>query len=256
MPVTKGQGNPDWTWEETLLALELLYRHDGRAIAPTHPEAVQLSEELRAARIHSEESRKESFRNPDGVGLKLQNLMSAIDPTRRISSTRTDRAVVEEYPRSRTAELREACRAVRLAMDKDASADEFDDDETFIEGTHVTARHRKRDRRLRHRLIQSRIKDGLKCEICDFTPPAVGEELRTSFFEAHHDKPLADAEGERGTKVADMSLLCARCHRFLHRLIARKRRWVGVEEARSTYAAAVTSRGGLLPEGNRTLQRN
>lgn len=238
MPVTSGQGNPDWTREETLLALELLYRHDGKAIHKNHPDVLGLSNKLRSAVIHKEKSRKENFRNPDGVALKLQNLMSAINPERRISSTRTDRAVVTEFPQARYSELMDVCRAIDLAILNHALDDEVDLDEEFVEGAHATARHRKRDRRLRQRLLKLRLNDRLRCEICDFTPPAVGDELCTSFFEAHHDKPLADAEGERSTRVADMSLLCAGCHRFLHRLIAHQRRWVGVEEAREKYSVA------------------
>lgn len=37
--------------------------------------------------------------------------------------------------------------------------------------------------------------------------------------------------GERKTRVADLALLCATCHRLLHRLIAKERAWVGVDEA-------------------------
>jgi 5-methylcytosine-specific restriction protein A len=29
MPITKGQGNPNWTREETILAMDLLVRSDG-----------------------------------------------------------------------------------------------------------------------------------------------------------------------------------------------------------------------------------
>ncbi|CAN7661058.1 HNH endonuclease [Devosia sp. LjRoot16] len=42
-------------------------------------------------------------------------------------------------------------------------------------------------------------------------------------FEAHHVTSVADA-GERKTKVTDLALLCATCHRLLH-IIARGRAW-------------------------------
>ena len=73
MPVTQGAGNPDWNRDETLLALDLLYRHD-TPIHKGHDDVAELSTLLRAARIHPLEGRRPSFRNADGVALKLQNL--------------------------------------------------------------------------------------------------------------------------------------------------------------------------------------
>jgi 5-methylcytosine-specific restriction protein A len=57
-------------------------------------------------------------------------------------------------------------------------------------------------------------------------------ELRAAAFEAHHIVPIA-AVGEGATKLSDVALLCATCHRLLHRLIALKRAWVGLAEAKA-----------------------
>jgi 5-methylcytosine-specific restriction protein A len=38
---------------------------------------------------------------------------------------------------------------------------------------------------------------------------------------------------ERITRLQDLALVCANCHRILHRLIAQNKRWIAVEEARS-----------------------
>ncbi|WP_151343464.1 hypothetical protein [Rhizobium leguminosarum] len=59
----------------------------------------------RGAEIYPKTGRKDNFRNPDGVALKLQNLQSAVDPTRRLSSSRRDREAVAEFPQSRRDEL-------------------------------------------------------------------------------------------------------------------------------------------------------
>ena len=96
MPVTKGAGNPDWTLDETLLALDLLYRH-GAPLSKTHSDVGALSTILRAAHLFPIENRKENFRNGDGVALKMQNLQSALNPERRLSSSKTDRAAVAEF---------------------------------------------------------------------------------------------------------------------------------------------------------------
>lgn len=96
MPVTRGSGNPKWTWDETLVALDLFYRRG--ALDRRHPEVVGLSDLLRGASLFPVKGRKDNFRNADGVALKLQNLMSALDSGRSLSASSTDRAVVAAFP--------------------------------------------------------------------------------------------------------------------------------------------------------------
>lgn len=74
MARTQGHGNPKWTRDETILALNLYFELGGR-IPPGNDSRVQeLSELLRRFPYHANASRRESFRNPDGVAFKLQNL--------------------------------------------------------------------------------------------------------------------------------------------------------------------------------------
>ena len=219
MPVTKGAGNPDWNRDETLLALDLLYRH-GAPIHKGHADVAELSSLLRGALIHPADGRKPSFRNADGVALKLQNLLSAIDPQRGLSSSSLDRELVVEFPRPRAMEV------------------ELPEDEVFVEGHLLTSRHRSRDRRLRKRLLAQKTDDQLVCTICQFAPPPLERRLLESFFEAHHIRPLSETKGPTSTRVADMALVCACCHRFIHRLIALKKRWVSIGEAGDRLRAA------------------
>ncbi|WP_164838036.1 HNH endonuclease [Sinorhizobium meliloti] len=237
MPKTKGAGNPDWTWDETLLALDLLYRHGG-PIDRYHLDVRDLSDALRAAEIHSRDKRKDNFRNPDGVALKLQNLQSAIDPARRLSSSKRDREVVAEFPLSRKGELADIAAAILRELSIEPQPNEIPEDEVFIEGYVITASHRRRDSRLRRRLLDKCGDERLVCEVCDFSPPPLTRVLRESFFEAHHIVPLADAAGQTSTRVTDMVLLCAGCHRFVHKLISSQKRWVSIHEARSVLATA------------------
>jgi 5-methylcytosine-specific restriction protein A len=239
MPITKGHGNPIWARDETLLALDLLYRH-GKPISPTHEDAVELSEFLRKAPLHPIEVRKESFRNPDGVALKLQNLFSAVEPGRGLTSSNGDKAVVAEFPKERHPELAEVARVIRAALAEGQLDDPTTDDETFTEGRWLTARHRSREHKLRKRLLSKYQSKPLKCEVCDFTPPALERRAQESLFEAHHTIPLSQAEGERKTSVSDLALLCACCHRLAHRLISTHKRWVSVAEVRSVWTAAAT----------------
>ena len=237
MPITQGAGNPDWNRDETLLALDLLYRHD-TPIHKGHDDVAELSALLKDALIHPVEVRRPSFRNVDGVALKLQNLMSAIDPSRGLSSSILDRELVAEYPKSRSTELAALASLIRGAISQGEVAELLPDDEVFTEGRLLTSRHRSRDRRLRKKLLAQTGSDQLVCTICQFVAPPLERQLRESFFEAHHIRPLSETEGVTSTRVADMSLLCAGCHRFIHRLIAIKRRWVSIAEAKVSLHAA------------------
>lgn len=233
MPVTEGSGNPVWTEEETILALELLYRH-GKPIDKKHSEVAELSALLRSAEIYPLEGRKENFRNADGVSLKLQNLFSAVVPGRGLTFSKTDKRVVDAYPTAKRGELTTLATAIRQRLSADTLSpfDETDDVEAaFVEGKFLTVRHRSRDRRLRAALLKKRRKSALVCEVCGFSPPNMERDLQESFFEAHHLVPLALAEGMIETRVSDAALICACCHRFVHRLIAQEGRWITMGEA-------------------------
>lgn len=234
MPITQGSGNPDWTRDETLLALDLLYRH-GAPIHKGHPDIAELSQLLRSAQIYPMDGRKPSFRNEDGVGLKLQNLLSAIDPTRGLSSSTLDRELVAEFPQSRARELASLASTIRSEISRGATVELSDEDEVFQEGLILTSQHRSRDSRLRKKFLKRTSDEGLCCSICAFTGPKVERRLRESFFETHHIRPLADFDGTSETRIKDLALLCAACHRFVHKLIAVKKRWVSVDEARTEY---------------------
>jgi 5-methylcytosine-specific restriction protein A len=53
-------------------------------------------------------------------------------------------------------------------------------------------------------------------------------QLGEGFAECHHTCPLAELPGERATRLAGSAVVCANCHRMLHR----GRRRATVEELR------------------------
>lgn len=57
----------------------------------------------------------------------------------------------------------------------------------------------------------------LKCEICSFSFRDTYGEHGEGFTECHHVKPLAELTDETLTSVADLAIVCANCHRMLHR---------------------------------------
>ena len=71
--------NPKWTNDEHLLALNLYFESDGRMLDPSDEKVIELSNLLNSLPIHSEDTRSENFRNPDGVSMKLANFRR-LDP--------------------------------------------------------------------------------------------------------------------------------------------------------------------------------
>lgn len=231
MAVTHGHGNPHWTRDETILALNLYFECEGRVPSPSDQRVKALSALLRAFPHHAQAARKESFRNPDGVGFKLQNLRQVATGRGLGNVSKMDRAIWEELG-NRREEVRRLAALIRDGISVTAEGDDEADDNEFPEGRIVTEAHKKKERNptLRKKLIEQRLRTGpLTCDICSCEkgPTEFGEAI----FEAHHRMPLAEG-GIRRTTLKDLALLCANCHRMIHRLISKSPNWVDVDEAR------------------------
>jgi 5-methylcytosine-specific restriction enzyme A len=61
---------------------------------------------------------------------------------------------------------------------------------------------------------------GVRCQCCGFDFVAVYGEIGSGFIEVHHLRPLADLEEGKAIRydvAADFAVLCANCHRMIHR---------------------------------------
>lgn len=215
------QGNPDWTWDEQLLAFDVFLRH--RAVGRTHPEVIALSALLRALPIHPADKRGPTFRNPNGVARKLADIQTH-EPGytgRPTKGSQLDTQVWEEYGHRR--ELAQQL-AVRIRDGIGFAVPE--DDEQVIEDMHSEGRvvyrmHRTRERdpRLReHKLEVTRKTLGrLMCEACRTDLGLVYGDVGDLVYECHHLIPLHVA-GQTTTSLADVVLLCPTCHRVAHRM--------------------------------------
>jgi 5-methylcytosine-specific restriction protein A len=244
MAVTHGHGNPNWNRDETILALEAYFALAGKNPSAKDPQIIALSQTLRALPYHGEAARKPTFRNPDGAAFKVQNLRSRETGKGLGNVSRMDREIWDEFG-ANPAEVTRLTTLIRarIAADHKAATPEVDEaeDVEFYEGRLLTQSHLRRERSagLRKALLKKRQGDALYCDVCDEAHSALPPELRTAAFEAHHIIPIA-AVGEGATKIADVALLCATCHRLLHRLIALKRNWVGLAEAKAFIKSSAT----------------
>ena len=117
----------------------------------------------------------------------------------------------------RVAEIRKAAQDLNVDVG-------LDEDGTFPEGRRIERLHKRRERS--PRVVKEAKKQHaishngkLPCEICGFDfQDAYGHRGR-HFIEAHHKVPLSKLEeGQRvETTVDDLALICANCHRMLHK---------------------------------------
>ena len=116
------------------------------------------------------------------------------------------------------------------------SAPDVGDDPAAVEASAAEGRELLRLHRLRERnrgLVARKKRrvladtGRLACEACSFDFSAVYGPLGKGFAECHHTLPLGRAAGERRTMLRDLAVVCANCHRMLHR-----RPWHTVGELR------------------------
>ena len=233
MAKTQGHGNPAWNRDETILALNLYFEVEGVPPSPDDQRVIELSSFLRALPYHSEASRRDSFRNAAGVAFKIQNLRSIATGKGLTNVSATDRAVWEQLGNS-PERVSLLAAAIRSGVEAIGSLEPDEDEQEFAEGRLLTMLHKRRERsrKVRSELLKLRRAAGpLRCELCEGgsrTPIASFEEAE---FEAHHMRPVSEST-EGKTRLKDMALLCACCHRLLHKLMVAEKRLVPLQEAR------------------------
>jgi 5-methylcytosine-specific restriction enzyme A len=240
MAKTSGHGNPNWTRDETILALDLYLSRGRLALSPIDVDVKALSARLREMPYHSEESKQPSFRNPAGVAFKLQNLRSVATGQGLSNVSKMDREVWAELGHQPKEVARLATRIREGMVTIVAGGEAVEEDQEFLEGRIITELHlrRERDARLRRKVLAQRTT--LSCDCCHLERSDLPVEWQRSLFEVHHINPLA-LTGERATRVGDVALLCANCHRLTHAIISSSRRWQTVAEVQAALGKLAAS---------------
>lgn len=232
--------NPNWARDEIILALDLYFRVNPLTTSESHPEIVALSELLNKLPIHTDRPDVEKFRNPNGVYMKMCNILR-LDPEYKGVGLKAGGKIEEiiwnefahDQPRLRI--VAEAIRATAKVPSVEwvQAADESDLDEAS-EGKVLTRLHKIRERnsdivqRKKEKVLQQT--GCLACEVCSFDFTARYGELGKGFIECHHTLPLSALKPGATTKLSDLALVCANCHRMLHRGL----RWLSVAELRAS----------------------
>ena len=221
--------NPKWTEDEVVLALDLYFRVEFKDMEPTGEGVMELSELLNALPGQNRKA-NEKFRNPNGVSMKLQNFKAFDDRYEGKGldrGSKLDEEVFRRYEGDQAALRRRAAQLRSIVAHQDGipSLETVHDDEVpgeVMEGKTVFKLHRTRERDTR--ITRKKKKDvlektgRLECEACGFDFQATYGELGEGFCEVHHRTPLAELDGETKTTLKGLAVVCANCHRMLHRM--------------------------------------
>ncbi|MNV57999.1 HNH endonuclease [compost metagenome] len=187
------------------------------------------------------------FRNPNGVYMKMMNFRR-LDPAFTAQGksglkrgSDLERRVWEAYDGGRDL-LKAHADALRYAIgDVAISLTITMEDEAEYEGEEGGVllklhRSRERDSKLvrRKRAEVLERTGALACEVCSLDFGDRYGELGEGYIEVHHLKPVASLGGRGKTKLSDLAVVCANCHRMLHR----GRRLRALEDLRSAMSGA------------------
>jgi 5-methylcytosine-specific restriction protein A len=218
--------NPDWVRDEIILAMDLYLRAGRKQLPPAHEEVIVLSQLLNRLPIHPASLRDENFRNPNGISMILGNFLG-VDPQQGqpglSRNNQLQASIWNEFVENPSL-LRRTAEAIQAAIsveDSEGSTEAFDEEAVFPEGHILTRLHVLRERNraaVAAKIDQVWNQDGrLACEACTFDFFAFYGEVGRMFAECHHIVPLAEAAFIRKTRLPDLAIVCANCHRMLHR---------------------------------------
>jgi 5-methylcytosine-specific restriction protein A len=213
--------NPPWVDDELLVVLDLYLEHR-RVLEENDPRVVAASALLNRLPIHPQAGTP-GFRTPDAVVLRMANYRSYDPLSTAKGMTNAGRRAEHIWQRyaDDPATVRELVASIRRidsgaerALVRVPEPDEHD----VIEGRLIYRMHRQRERdaRLRDRkLRQIKVNgDTPSCSVCGLVPDSIFGSGSEAVLECHHLRPLQ--LGARTTRLSDVALVCANCHKALH----------------------------------------
>lgn len=238
--------NPAWIRDELILALDLYLQNATATPGKTSRQIHELSNVLNRLGQQLGLRRGAKFRNANGVYMKLMNFRR-FDPEFQKAGkaglkagNQLEEVVWDEFAHN-PAKLRATADAIRAYVaagnvyapvgvtEPTETVDEFE----APEGALLTREHvsRERNRKLVEQKKQLAMKKHglIACEVCGFDFAKMYGERGIGFAECHHTTPLSALKPGAKTKLEDLSLLCANCHRMVHV----RKPWLAVVQLRT-----------------------
>jgi 5-methylcytosine-specific restriction protein A len=213
----------EWTWDELILLLDLYYRFDARSLSSRHPEVKALSNLLKTSNLPGG-AITDKFRNAVGITMKIANLMH-LDPDYPgeglPAHSKRDVEIWKEFSNKREECLALAA-AIRARLAQTPIPEEPNDIAigSGFEGSVLMKVHRRLERNagiVAAKKAEALERDGdLLCEACDFSFSNTYGSSARGFIECHHNRPLSELAVRTRTRLDDLALVCANCHRMLH----------------------------------------
>ncbi|MEV7548482.1 HNH endonuclease [Amycolatopsis sp. NPDC089917] len=231
------QRSPVWLEAELVLACDVVARNDWRLVRSHDPRAVELSRLLQSLPLHPLESRGPTFRNPNSVQRKTSDIATQHPaytgkPTR---GGKLDREILQAFL-DHPAEMHAQAEAIRGGITTGTLSElplaaDLDEEEAISEGRALLLLHLRRERnpRLRAKKLETVLaaRGSLECEVCGFDFERTYGDRGARYAEVHHVVPL-HVTGATTTRLQDLAVLCANCHRMIHR----GRQWLTPPELR------------------------
>lgn len=232
---------PTWSRDELILALELYMADPISPPGKASKEIAALSETLGRLGAMLGLEMGANHRNPNGVYMKVMNFRR-FDP-RFTSAGKSglthggagDEDVWNEFVGDLD-RLSKVANLIRTAISKGALQPSIKEDDDYLaesaEGRVVTTLHKRRERS--RKLVWDRKRKALdetgelRCEGCGMTFEDRYGSHGSDFIEVHHTKPVSTMEEGEKTRLEDLALVCANCHRMIHKTS----KWLSMDQLR------------------------
>ena len=234
MAKSTSKRNKKWNRDELILALDLYFRARPKNLDDTDPRVIALSKTLNGLPSSRSAVDPAKFRNPNGVAMKCGNF-KRFDPhfvnrgRKGLSKDNRLEEVVWNDFASDPARLFAVAEAIRMGVAEARTGSkgiattetQIAPEEEFQEGAVLTGLHKRRERdpqaSAKKKVAVLQETGRLQCEACEFDFAVAYGDLGIGFAECHHRLPLASLGSRTGTRLRDLAILCANCHRMIHK---------------------------------------